>query len=268
MFLFLLVSCICLCLITSVYLVIFSPYRIRNWHGFLLLFATFAVHSILISIVPFCQIYLLYFLVFIDIDSFNPFFHPIIVFYCVIESLFYLFTIEEARLLNHRSLPRRISVPNNYKEQLIDRICTVYEKSNEDFRVCFGEWFDGTDQSSWNSIYQENILEYLTMATYGLKYWDEMTAEQQEYIKDLFYNGYLKKYPQQCQTIQAGYNDQIKLKHPYRDAIQYTHYPFVKYLLFACVRTIMILVLSRMGYRYHVIDNVTFYIRKSPKKTR
>ena len=268
MVLFLIVSCICLGLIASVYLLIFSPHRIRNWHGFVLLFATFSVHAILISIVPFCQIYLVYFLLFINVDSFHSVFHPIVVFYCVIESLFYLFTIEEARLLNHRSLPRRISLPDNYKEQFIDRICNVYEKSDEDFRVCFGQWFEGVDQSSWNSIYEDNILEYITMATYGLKYWNEMTVEQQEYIRDLFYNGYLTKFPQQSEAIQSGYNEQIKLKHPYRDPIRYTHYPFIKYVLFACVRTITIMMLTRMGYRYRVIENVTFYIRKSPKKTR
>lgn len=268
MFFFIIAGCICLALLTSVYLVTFSPYRIRNFHGFLLLFATFIIHSIFISIVPLCQIYLLYFLLVIDENSFDSWFHPFIVLFCVIESLFYLFTIEESRLLNTRPLPRRLSLPKNYKEQFIDRICDVYEKSNEDFRICFSEWFEGVDQSSWNLIYQENILEYISMATYGVRSWNEMTSEQQNYIKDLFHNGYGKKYPEQCLSIQAGYNDQIRLKHPYRDMIRYTHYPLIKYLLFACVRTMMIIMVTRMGYRYRIIDNITFFIRKYRQKPR
>ncbi len=106
------------------------------------------------------------------------------------------------------------------------------------------------------------------MATYGVKYWNEMTDEQQKHIRDLFHKGYLKKYPEQRMKIKAGYNNQIQLKHPYRDLIEYTHYPLIKYLLFACVRSIMLLVLKSMGYEYHIIDNITFYIRKYPKKTR
>jgi hypothetical protein len=83
----------------------------------------------------------------------------------VIESFFYLFTIEEARLLNIRSLPRRLSLPENYDEQFIDRILNVYETSHDDFWVCFAGWFNGVDNSNWNFIYEENILEYISMAT-------------------------------------------------------------------------------------------------------
>jgi hypothetical protein len=265
MFSLVIFSCL---LLISLYLLIYSPYRIRNWHGFVLLFLTFTIHSIFICILPFCQFYLFYFLVFIDINSFDCLFHTIIIFYCIIESFFYLFTIDEARLLNHRSLPQRISLPKNYDEQFIDRILNVYEKSNEDFRVCFAGWFNGMKNTSWDLIYQDNILEYIAMATYGVKYWNEMTDEQQKHIKHLLYQGFFKKYPEQRLKMKSGYNDQIQLKHPYRDVIRYTHYPLIKYILFACVRSIMIMILKSMGYECQMIDDVTFYIRKYTKKTR
>ena len=268
MFLLVVSTCLLLCLIISVYLLFCSPYRIRNSNGFILLFLTFTIHSIFISILPICQFYLLYFLVFIDVYSFESLFHTSCVFYCVIESFFYLFTIEEARLLNIRSLPPRLPLPKNYDEQFVDRILNVYSTSNEDFRVCFAGWFNGVGKSNWDSIYEDNILEYMSMATYGVKYWNEMTEEQQKHITHLLYEGYLKKYPEQRVKIKPGYNDQIQLKHPYRDVIEYTHYPLTKYILFACVRNIMILVLKSMGFKYHIIDNITFYIRTYSKKTK
>ncbi len=220
-----------------------------------------------ILILPFCQFYLLYFLLCIDMNSFDCFYHSIIVFYCVVESLFFLFTVEEARLLNVRPLPKRAPLPKDYDEQCIDRILNIYEKSKDDIRVCFAGWFDGVDKSSWDLIYEENILEYLAMATYAVKYWSAMTNKQQQHIQRL-YNRYFKQYPEQCAKIKSGYNNQIKLRNPYKDLIQYTHYPMLKYLLFACVRSITTLLLISMGYEYHIIDNVSFYIRKYSKKTR
>ena len=268
MFLLVIAGCLCLGLSLCVYLSFCSPYRIRNWRGLILLVVTFTVYSVFTSIVPFCQLYLIYFLFFIDVHSFRCLFHTICVFYCVIESFFYLFTVEEARLLNTRSLPRRLPLPDNYGEQFIDRISNVYEKSQEDFRICFAGWFNGVDQSSCDSIYEENILEYISMATYGVKYWNEMTKKQQKYVSRLFHKGYLKKYPKQRLKIKSGYNDRIQLKNPYRDLIQYTHYPLMKYLLSACARSITVMMLKTMGYEYHVVDNVAFYIRKFTKKTR
>jgi len=268
MFLLIIIGCLSLFLIISIYLISFSPYRIHNYNGFILLFLTFTIHLIFICILPFCQFYLLYFLLFLDINSFNSLYHSIIVFYCIIESFFFLFTVEEARLLNNRPLPKRISLPNNYDEQFIDRILNVYEKSKEDFRVCFAGWFNGIQDSSLNLIYEENILEFIAMATYGVKYWNEMTDKQQQHIKNLLYNGYFKKYPEQRLKIQSGYNDKIQLKHPYRDLIRYTHYPMIKYILFACIRSLIIMILKSMGYECQIIDNVTFYIRLYRKKTR
>jgi hypothetical protein len=268
MFFLVILGCLFLCLVISVYLLFYSSYRIRNFNGFILLFLTFTIHSIFIGVLPICLVYLLYFLVFIDVHLFDCLFHTICVFYCIIESFFYLFTVEEGRLLNIRSLPRRPLLPKNYDEQFIDRILNVYKTSDEDFRICFAGWFNGVEKSTWNLIYEDNILEYIAMATYGVKYWNEMTDEQQKHIRNLFYKGYLRKYPEQRVKIKTGYNDQIQLKHPYRDLIEYTNYPLIKYLLFACVRSIMVLVLKSMGYEYHIIDNITFYIRKYPKKTR
>jgi len=267
MFLVSMLCCLCIFLIISIYLLIYSPYRIRNWHGFILLFFTFTIHLIFICILPFCQFYLLYFVLFIDINSFNCLFHSIIIFYCIIESFFFLFTIEEARLLNNRPLPKRISLPKNYNEQFIDRILNVYDKSNEDIRICFSGWFNGINNSSLNLIYKKNIIEYISMATYGVKYWDEMTSKQQKRVRRL-YRRFFKKYPEQRSKIKSGYNDKIQLRNPYKDLIRYTHYPMIKYLLFACVRTLTIMILQSMGYQYQIIDNVTFYIRKYSKKTR
>ncbi|CAF3520320.1 unnamed protein product [Rotaria sp. Silwood1] len=257
-----------LSLIICVYLIFYSPYRIRNWHGFIILFFTFTFHSIFIYTLPFCQIYLVYFLIFIDINSFNCFYHTIIIFYCVFESFFFLFNVEEARFLSNRPLPERLPLPKNYDEQFVDRILNVYEKSQDDFRVCFVGWFNGIKNSSCDLIYEENILEYIAMATYGIEYGNEMTDKQQQHIKRLLYKGYLKKYPEQRSKIKPGYNHQIQLKHPNRDPIQYTHYPLLKYLLFAFVRSITTSILKSMGYEYHNVDNVVFYVRKYPKKTR
>ncbi|CAF1112454.1 unnamed protein product [Rotaria sordida] len=252
--------------IIGLYLIFYSPYRIRNWRGFMILFLTFTIHSIFISILPFCQLYLLYFLIFIDINSFNCFYHTIIIFYCILESLFFLFTVEEARLLNTRPLPKRPRLPNNYDEQFIDRILNVYEKSNDDIRVCFIGWFNGIENLSYDLIYEENILEYITMATYGAKNWKEITNKKQQYIKKL-YKRLLKKYPEQRSKIKSGYNKKIQLKHPYRDLIQYTHYPMLKYLLFGCIRCITTSILTSMRYEYQIINNIAFYVRKYPKKT-
>jgi hypothetical protein len=106
------------------------------------------------------------------------------------------------------------------------------------------------------------------MATYGIKYWNEMTDQQQKYIRHLLYDGFFKKYPQQRFKIQSGYNDQIKLKNPYNDLIRYTPYPMIKYLLFACVRCLTTMIIKSMGYQYQIIDNITFYVRKYAKKSR
>lgn len=255
------------CLFISLYLLFYSSYRINNYNGFILLFATFTIHSIFILTLPLCQIYLLYFVLFINIDSFDCFYHPIIVFYCVIESFFFLYTIELARLLNNRPLPKRISLPKNYSEQFIDRILNVYEKCEDDFRICFSGWFNGINNSSFSLIYEENILEYISMATYGIKYPDEITEKKEKYIKKL-YKKFLRKYPEQKSKIKSGYNNRIQLKHPYKDLIRYTHYPLMKYLLFASVRSLTTLILKSMGFQYQIIDNVTFYIRLYTKQTK
>ncbi|CAF2959249.1 unnamed protein product [Rotaria sp. Silwood2] len=254
-------------LIICLYLLFYSPYRIRNWKGFIILFVTFIMHLIFKCILPFCQMYLLYFLIFIDINSFNCFYHPIIIFYSVLESFFFLFTIEQARLLNNYSLPKRPQLPNNYDEQFIDRILNVYGKSQDDFRISFVGWFNGIKNSSCDLIYEENILEYIGMATYGVKYGDEMTDKQKKHIQRLLYKGYLKKYPEQRAKIKSGYNNQIQLKYPYRDSIQYTHYPMLKYLLYAFVRSSTTSILKSMGYECQIIDHVVFYVRKCPKQT-
>lgn len=267
MFTLIIIGCLFVFLMISLYLFSYSPYRIRNWNGFILLFLTFTIHLIFICILPFCQIYILYFVLFIDMNSFKNIFHSIVIFYCVIESFFFLFTIEEARLLNNRPLPKRISLPDNYREQFIDRILNVYEKSNEDLRICFSGWFNRIDNSSLNLIYEENILEYITMATYGIKYPDEITYKQEKYIRKL-YERFFKIYPEQRIKIKLGYNHQIKLRHPYKDLIRYTHYPMIKYLLFACVRSLATIIIKSMGYQYQIIDNVTYYIRLYTKKTR
>jgi hypothetical protein len=256
MFILVALSCLFLFVIISIYLIVYSSYRIHNFYGFIILFFTFTASLLLISILPFCQIFLLYFLVFIDIDSFNSFYHSVIVFYCVIESSFFLFIIEEAKLLNNRSLPERIPLPKNYDEQLVDRILNVYDKSGDDFRVCFAGWFHNIKPSERNLIYEENILEYIAMSTYRVNYFDEMTNEQQEHIRRLLHNGYLNKHPKQRSNIKSGYNNQVKLRHPYRDIIQYTHHPILKYLAFACIRNIGVMIFKFMDYEHQIIDNV------------
>ncbi|UJR29171.1 hypothetical protein I4U23_010385 [Adineta vaga] len=252
--------------ILSLYLLLFSSYRIRNLHGFLLLLSTFTIHSIFICIFPLTQFYLIYFLLFIDLNSFHCFYHSILIFYCLCESFFYFFTIEETRLLNNRPLPLRPRLPKNYDEQLIDRVLNVYEKSKEDFRVCFAGFFDRLEQNSYDSIYKDNILQFIAMTTYGVRYWDEMNKKQQRRIERL-YTRYLTKYPQKRLKIKPGYNNQIQLRHPYKDNLRYTYYPMIKYIFFASIRSLSTMLLTLNGYEYQVIDNVPFYIRKSSKQT-
>jgi hypothetical protein len=269
MFFFIVVGCASLIVMISIYLIIFSPYRIRNFNGFVFLFLIFTIHLIFLCVLPFCQIYLLYFLIFVDLNSFNCIYHSIIIFYCVIESFFFLFTVEEARILNNRSLPKRALLPENYEEQFIDRISNVYEKCQDDFRICFAGWFKQINKpSSCDLIYEENILQFIAMSTYGAMYSNQLTDEQQEHVKRLLYQGFLRKYPQQHSNIKSGYNNQIQMNNPYRDLIQYTHYPMIKYVSLACVRSFIFIILQSMGYEYQLVGNVPFYIRKYPEKTR
>lgn len=206
---------------------------------------------------------------FIDVNEFDCYFHTVIVLYCIIESFFYLFIIKEARLLNNPLLPKRPLLPKDYTEQIVDRILNAYEKSNEDFRVCFAGWFTNVDHSSYDLIYEDNILQFLTMATYGATSWDDLTEEKQKYVKDIFYDGYLKKYPEQRSNIKSGYNDKIQLRNPHRDAIPYVHYPLIKYLLFACIRYLSLMILNFMGFKCQSVGKIKFYVRKySKEKTR
>jgi hypothetical protein len=268
MFFLIVAGCLSLLIIIIAYLKIFSPYRVRNFQGFVFLFLTFTGYSISICILPFCQIYLLYFLIFVDLTSFNCIYHPIIVFYCVIESFFFLFTVEEARFLYTRPFSKRARLPINYDEQFIDRISNVYEKSKTDFRIRFAGWFNGVDNSSWDLIYEENILQYIALVTYGVAYSNQLTKKQRKHVKRLLYKGFLKKYRRQYLNIKSGYNNQIQLKNPLRDSVHYTHYPLIKYISMAFVRSITIIILQSIGYEYQIVDNVAFYVRKYSKKTR
>ncbi|CAF4026221.1 unnamed protein product, partial [Adineta steineri] len=260
------ISCLSCLSIISIYLLTFSPYRIRNWRGFLLLLFAFTLHSIYIYALPLSQLYLLYFLIFIDVNSFDCLYHSVIIFYCISESFFFFFTVEEARLLDKRPLPKQPPLPDDYDIKFIDNLLNAYEESKDDFRVCFAGWFEGIENSSYDLIYEENILQYLTMATYRVKYWHEMTNKQQHHIKKL-YNRFFEKYPEQRSKIKPGYNNNIQMRHPYRDLIKYTHYPLLKYLSFGFTRSITVILLMLMGFRYQIIDNVPFYVRKYSKKT-
>ncbi|CAF1359750.1 unnamed protein product, partial [Adineta ricciae] len=177
-----------------------------------------------------------------------------------------LFDVNEARLLNSRPLPRRPHLPKNYDELLIDRILNVYEKSREDFRVSFAGFFEGIDNNSYDLIYKDNILQFIAMTTYGVKYWSEMNKRQQRRVKHL-YRRYLKIYPEQQMKIQSGYNTQIRLRHPFKDELQYTHHSMIKYILFACARSIFITVIKSFGFECQMVNDVPFYIRKSLKST-
>ncbi|CAF0715250.1 unnamed protein product [Adineta steineri] len=185
---------------------------------------------------------------------------------CQCESFFFFFTVEEARLLDKRPLPKQPPLPDDYDIKFIDNILNAYEESKDDFRVCFAGWFEGIENASYDLIYEENILQYLTMATYRVKYWHEMTNKQQYHIKKL-YNRFFEKYPEQRSKIKPGYNNNIQMRHPYRDLIKYTHYPLLKYLSFGFTRSVAVILLMLMGFRYQIIDNVPFYVRKYSKKT-
>jgi len=261
-------TCLFLFLVISIYLLKCSSYKICNRNGFIVLSIGYILHLIFTSSLALCQIYLLYFLVFIDVNTFDCLFHTTIVFYCVIESFFYLSTIEEARLLNNRLLLKRPVLPNNYAEQIVDRLSNVYKGAQNDFRACFTGWFNGIHQSSYDKIYEGNILDFLSMATFGVKTWNDLTKKKQKYIKNVLYKRYLKKYPEQRSNIKSGYNNQIQLKHMYRDTIEYTHYPLMKYLLFGYVRCFSIMRMFYMGFRCQSIGQITFYVRKYSEKTK
>lgn len=262
-----LVAGLFLCALISVYLLLFSPYRIRNWRGFLLLFSTVTVHSMFIWLFPLCQLYLIYFVLFVDLQSFHAVYHSAVVFYCVAESLFFFFTVEEARALNDRPLPRRPRLPKDYDEQFVDRVLKVYEKSKADFRVCFAGWFEGVQEDAYDGIYEDNVLQFIAMSTYGAQYWEEMSDKQQKRIQRL-YERYFDQYPEQRSKVKPGYNEQIRLRHPFKDQIHYTHYPMIKYVLFACVRSITIRSLTSIGYEYQIIDQVPFYVKKRHNDTK
>ena len=230
-----------------------------------LVLVTLDLASVLVF--PLCPLYLLYFLLYVDVDSFHCFSHWLLLSLCVIQSFVSLLTIERRRSLRHDLSRKQTSVNSARAQHMVDQVLNVYDKCRDTVRICFAGWSRPMHQSTWNDVFQSDLLDYLTRATLEMEYRNGITLEEQNQIRRLLLIEYAKRNPHGTSIGHTSSNHQQRLRFSSDDPVHLSQNSFFKLIVSACFRLVGVIALKSMGFQRQIINHVSFYTRKSSKRT-
>ena len=231
---------------------------------YLLLFLVLGTMDLLsVLVLPLCPIYLLYFILCVDVDSFHCISHSILLSICVIESFVFLLTIAR-----RRRRPTRHDLSSAHEQRIVDQVLKVYESCRDSVRICFAGWSRPMHQSSWSDVFQSDLFDYLTRTMFGMEYWNGITWDEQNRIRHLLFSEDVKKDPHSTSVRHALPNYRQRLRSSSADQAHLSQKSFFKLISLACFRLVGLIALKSMGFQRQTLNHVPFYTRKSSKRTR